>query len=219
MKQLFNKILDYAKQSKTFSDVSIIKSNGIINDGIYIKSKLKGESEYHKNDFDEYEITDGLYDDLILHYLPSGYVTVLNDIEDFITITRADEFENKNTNTKGITIEEAEVINDWLAGVWVNEEILPESVLQYTQEHPLTHNWDFGRNDDGTINIIFPNNVIVVVNITSNNKIITPDDVNHVKNITGDIKNNVSTTHDINFTYEQKIYTSITEFKKYLKNI
>jgi hypothetical protein len=88
--KLLQDMFKEAKKSKNFSDVKMMPSAEFSNDAIYIKSKLKSESDYHKNEYDEFEIgiDDNTYE-VIAVYIPSGYDEELTSIEDFKKFTRA----------------------------------------------------------------------------------------------------------------------------------
>jgi hypothetical protein len=93
-KSLLADIFKEAKKSKNFSKVEMTNRNNsdadFVGDYIYIKSKLKGTSEYHKNDFDEFSIgIDKDSGDVILIYEPNGYDEEITSVQQFKDMTRA----------------------------------------------------------------------------------------------------------------------------------
>jgi hypothetical protein len=125
-----------------------------------------------------------------------------------------------NIKYGGIDDIKAELINDWLVIV----DFLPQEVHEYTQESPNTANWEFRQNEDNTIDVIFPNDVVITVDVN-----LDTEDVSYVsdslstiedKELYGDdfgSNDNVSKPFDQDFKYEHKIITTIKEFKQYLK--
>jgi hypothetical protein len=91
--KLLDEIFKEAKKSKNFSEVKMMTPDyeeDWIGDVIYIKSKLKGESSYHKNDLDEFVIgIDPDTKEVSLHYMPSGNDSEVNSLEEFIQMSRA----------------------------------------------------------------------------------------------------------------------------------
>jgi hypothetical protein len=147
-----------------------------------------------------------------------GYLMVLN--------------ENINENMKdirndgrpGIDARSAELINDWLTDKDV--DFLPEEVHEYTQQDGIIadNSWEFRKNDDNTIDVIFPNDVVITVDVDLNTEDISyvSDSLSTIedKELYGDdfdSNDNVSKTFDQDFKYEHKIITTIKEFKQYLK--
>jgi hypothetical protein len=92
---LLQKMFKALKTSKNFKSIKMEKpfapedwDGAVIN----IVSKLKGTSEYHKDEVDEFEI--GIEKDgsgLILHYTPSGNTEPVKSVADVITMTRANK--------------------------------------------------------------------------------------------------------------------------------
>lgn len=139
---LYHKIYDEALKSSNFDKVHYAKPEypgDWDGDVIYIKSKLKGTSEDHKNEFDEYEI--GLHNgNIILHHTPSGYTTGIDDVEDFTTITRANESEENDANNVEQTIfsEMRDSLDNKTASEFKNSIQLIYSELHHTLGYEIT---------------------------------------------------------------------------------
>lgn len=106
----------------------------------------------------------------------------------------------------GIDARSAELINYWLDAV----DFLPQEVKKYIVDGD--YDWEFRKNNDNTIDVIFPNDVVITVDVD-----LDTEDVAYVKDNVKKSTHNVSKTFDQDFTYEHKIITSIKEFKQYLK--
>ena len=91
---MLNDMFKALSKSKNFKTVEMIEPydkddwKGKV---IKIESKLKGESQYHTNDFDEFEI--GIEHDggISIHYLPSGNDTPVSSVKDVLELTRANQ--------------------------------------------------------------------------------------------------------------------------------
>lgn len=91
--KLLADIFKEAKKSRNFSIVEMrddLDKNDWRGSVVYIKSKLKGDTKYHKDDLDEFEIGLDANDDvIILHYIPSGYTEEISSLKEFKDMTRA----------------------------------------------------------------------------------------------------------------------------------
>jgi len=102
--RLISDIFKEAKKSKNFSKVEMSKADD--NDGmdfvgnvVYIKSKLKGQNDFHKNDLDEFTIgVDKYNNEVVAIYDPSGYDQKIKSIDDFIQFTRAKKIDESEIN-------------------------------------------------------------------------------------------------------------------------
>ena len=98
---LLQKMYKALTRSKNFSSVKMSKADfpedwdGAI---IKVKSKLKGESEYHKNDLDDFEIGIEVDGGITLHYTPSGNTEPVDSVATAIEMTRANESLNEATS-------------------------------------------------------------------------------------------------------------------------
>ena len=101
---LLQKMYKALKNSKSFKSIKMEKPYAPEDwDGSVIKivSKLKGTSQYHKDEVDEFEI--GIEKDggLTLHYVPSGNTEPVKSVVDVVKMTRANESVNEAKNWKG----------------------------------------------------------------------------------------------------------------------
>jgi hypothetical protein len=83
-----------AKKSKNFSKVQISKADKddtmFAGNIIYIKSKLKGLNDRHKEDYDEFTIgLDKYTNEIVCIYEPNGYDQVISTVDEFKKLTRA----------------------------------------------------------------------------------------------------------------------------------
>jgi len=91
---LLDKMFKALKRSKNFSSIKMKKPDypddwdGAV---IYIKSKLKSENDYHKNDFDEFEIGVDPDGGILRHYIPNGDTEPSDSVADILMQTRANE--------------------------------------------------------------------------------------------------------------------------------
>ena len=98
---LLQKMYKALKNSKSFKSIKMEKPYAPEDwDGAVIKivSKLKGTSQYHKDEVDEFEI--GIEKDggLTLHYVPSGNTEPVKSVVDVVKMTRANESVNESVN-------------------------------------------------------------------------------------------------------------------------
>lgn len=87
---------DIAKESPNFSKVSDIKLSTTVDKSAMpgeryfeITSKLKGENERHKDDFDQFDIISTEDGGILGIYVPNGYDEEINSVEQFKEWTRA----------------------------------------------------------------------------------------------------------------------------------
>jgi hypothetical protein len=91
---LLQKMFKALKRSKNFKSVKMGKPYDQDDwDGatINIVSKLKGEDDRHKDDFDEFEIGIDIDGGIVMIYEPSGNDTEIESVADVMTLTRANE--------------------------------------------------------------------------------------------------------------------------------
>lgn len=136
-----------------------------------------------------------------------------------------EDIKYSNIDNDNIDNIKAALINDWLVTV----DFLPQEVHEFTEAGDYytvasDYDWKFKQNDNGTIDVIFPNDVVITVDVDLDAESVgyVTDNLSTIedKELYGDdfdSNDNVSKTFDQDFTYEHKIITSIKEFKQYLK--